>query len=551
MQKNKTTQPKKWPAWAGWLLGYLAVLAAAAGLVYFWRVVFLLPENFPALLFTLGLMGLFTLLYGAFCLLCRIRDGNLCLKAAGLVFVLGLLFCFATAPLQAPDENKHYLRAVSVSMGRFTYDYNEQYPNDVDLLVGYFPPAMNHRLAYQGGSMASQAMAAYKAAVEGEKIAPQPAKAPIMYLLIPFLHQGLFMAVARLFGLSALGLLYAGRIANLALYAGICWLAFRNAGRWRPLFFAFALLPLSLFMAASCSYDGLVLAVCFLLASYLCKTSFTARDLLVFCVALAVITYIKPNNFLLAALLLFIPKDRWRVKWNPWLSALVAAAAAGVLWKVLGSIDGGVLKIGWPTLPRGSGDAADPAAQMLFILQNPLRFGAVMLQTIYEDNAYLFDLGRYGWMDLVIPLAGGLSLLSLCFGCVQSSARPQPLLRKHGMPGLAALGIIYSVAVLAGMYVSDTDLYSIRITGQQPRYFIPAFLLLFMAGAMVLSHLLNLRDNIRPEAAKTAEKTALWVAAAVALVVVMLLFQNYYIGQWLRKAAGGWKLVNLFGWVQK
>lgn len=551
MQKELTTKQKKLPSWGGWLLGYLAVLALSVGLVYFWRVVFLLPAAFPALPFTLGVAGLFSVVYLALFLLCRIKADNICLKAAGVVFALGLLFCFASAPLQAPDENKHYLRAVSISMGRFNYRYDERYPADVDLLVETFPPAMNEKVKFQQGPLASSAMAAYKQALQQGTKARQPAKAPIMFMLLPFLHQGLFMAVARLLGFSALGLLYAGRIANLLLYAAICYLAFRNAGRWRGLFIAFALLPLSLFMAASCSYDGLMLALCFLLASYLCKAQFTQKDLMVFCAALAVVSYIKPNNLLLAALLLFIPKERWKAKWKMAPAVVVAVVVGALAWKGLEALDSSVLKTGWPSLPRGSGDASDPAAQLAFVLQNPLRFIAVAWQSFYEADGFLFDLGRLGWMDLVLPLVGGLSLLSLCFATVMSSGRPQPALRKQAVPGLCGLALAYGGTVLAAMYVLDTDLFSIRITGQQPRYFLPAFLLLFMAGVLVLSRLMDFSAEKTSRMAGVRLQGALWVAAAVAAFAALLLFQNYFIGQWLPKSDEGWKLVNLFGWVQK
>ena len=46
------------------------------------------------------------------------------------------------------------------------------------------------------------------------------------------------------------------------------------------------------------------------------------------------------------------------------------------------------------------------------------------------------------------------------------------------------------------------------------------------------------------------EHITLWIAAAVALVAAILIFQNYFIGQWLPLGEGGHKLVNLFGWVQ-
>ncbi len=552
----------KLPGWARWLCGYAAVLAGCAGLVYCWRVLFFgqalgVP---PAGGLTLAAMGIGTLLYAALYGLWRLSAHRLCLAAAGAVFAAGLLFCFATAPLQAPDETGYYLRANSISRGGFVYQYEEDYPEDVDLLVEKFFPTgaqpLNFRVTYQGARLAGAALEDYLAAAANGEKAETPAPEALVFLDLPFLHQGLFMAAARLFGAGALGQLYAARIANLLLYSLICYFAFVNARRFRGLFFAFALLPVSLFMAASCSYDGLSLALCYYALSFACRDEIDFRSLCWFAAALLLANYIKPLNFLLAAVLLLVPAARWKLqkpklgKLKPWMLGLLCAALAVGFWFVMDRVDRQISYAGgWPRpedLPRGSGDSPDQLGQLGFMLQNPLRFIATALLSAYEADGFLFDLGRLGHMDLVVPLAGGLSLLCLCAATALAAPKSAGFGRRAPL-GMASLAALYGAAVLGIMYIADTDLGSIRITGQQPRYFLPAMLLVFLALALLLGRVR------KPSLAAggglvRSEAFTLWLCLGVAVLVALLLFQSYYIGQWIPRSEGGWKLVNFYGW---
>ncbi len=527
--ETRTVKKRKLPLWAAWLLGWGCVLLAAFLLVYYWRVIFFIAPSpaLPALPATLGAMAVCSLLYWAVFCATRLAARRLALKAALLVFLAGLLFCFSSAPLQAPDESTHYLRMVSVSMGRFTYDGKETYPSDVNQLVRHFGrDALNHEAHYGGGQLVPARMAAYHSAMQNGEQAPAE-RAPIMFMLLPFLPGAMFMAVTRLFGGDALALMYAGRLANLVVYAMLCYFAFRQCRRGRGLFFAFALLPLSLFMAASCSYDSLMLAGCLYLLSFLCKDKMRTRDAVVFCAVLALCTYIKPMNFVLAALLLCIPKERWQCRFRRWQVAGALAVAALVFWYALGLLDGAVLKHGYGELPRGNGSAADPAAQLAFVLQNPL--------------------SRLGSMDLSLPAAGGLSVLSLCLATALSAARPLGL-RRGAAAGVGLTALVYAGAIIVGMYVLQSDLFSLRADGLQPRYFLPAFLLVLLLAAGGFSRVL------KPAAAegmpaRRAEGLCLRAAAGLAFFGAVQLFQSYFIGQWFAAADGQWRLVNLFGHI--
>ncbi len=544
MADTKMKKRLRLPPVARWLLGYAGVLLFAVGLVYYWRVAFLL-EGLPALPLTAAVAGVFSLLYLALFLLCRLLRHKLCLKAALCVFLLGLLFCFANAPLQAPDETGYFLRSYSISTGKFDFDYNRGYPRDVNLLLQNFPGMLNHSVKYEGAPLPVSALAEYKAALQSGQQAESPQREPVAFMVLQFLPQALGMATARLLGFSALGQMYAARLANLILYSVLCYFTFRNCDKYRGVFFAFALLPLSLFMGASLSYDSVLLALYYLQLSYFCKAEIFTRDVVAFGVAALFATLLKPTSVVLVALLLLIPPARWKSRLRPWPAVGVLLAAGLLAYFAMGQLNG-LFVHGYPAvLPRGMGAEADPAGQIRFALSHLPAFVARAALTVYENAAYLFRLGEFGWMDLSIPLAGGLSVLSLSAASALGIQQKEDT-KYTAVIALFLMALLYAGSVLAAMYFFETDLYSIRIVGVQPRYLLPAFLLLFMLASILLGKAVRPRLGT-VQAAQRTEEITLWIAAAVAAASVLMLFQCNFIGQWLPKSAGGYELVNLFG----
>lgn len=552
MEKKK----RRLPPFAGWLLGYVCILAATAGLVYYWRVVFELGA-LPMLPTTLVGWAVASFLYLLAFLLFHFLGNKVCLRAALCVFVLGLLFCAATPPLQAPDEDDHYRRAYSISQGHFDFDYDRFYPKDVALLMQHFPQFMNHLVSYEGHQLAPAGFANYWDDLHSGAQPAQSPREPIRFMVVTYLPQAAFMAVARLLGFSALGLMYAGRLANLLVYALLCYLIFKNCDKYRGVFYAITMLPLSLFLAASCSNDALVLALCFLCVSYFCKAEIHTRDVIVFGIAVLFITYIKPPSIAMAAVLLLIPKPRWKSRVNPRLAFVAILVAAVAVYLAFSALYGGPLNHNYPAqLPRGSGVAADPMGQIWFVLQHPLRYISVALLSLYENAGFLFRLGLFGWTDLSIPLVSGLSVLSLCAASALGIQQKDDT-KTGGAVGLFLAAMLYAGTALTGMYLFDTDYSSVRITGAQPRYFLPAFLLLFMLASILLGKAVQPRLPRHTGAAEggalaqsRTETVTLYIVVGLALLAAVLVFQNYFVGQWLPKAEGGYRLVNMLGWVQ-
>lgn len=545
---NERTSPRRLPrlpAWAGWLLGLAPVTALAVGLVYYWRV-FYSFDRMAAGLFTLLACTVAWALYLAVFLAVRLGR-SFAGRAAVCIFVCGALFCFANPPLQAPDETDHYLRSYAISLGRLDFDADRGYPEDVDRLLAAFPGAwVNAHTSVGWGENSQGAEAPYDSSgyalkqwgEDGEVLSVadsfaqylsgEPAKEkvtePISLMILPFVPQALGMVLARLIGLGALGCLYAGRLANLACYTLLCWLALRGCRRYQPVFLGVMLLPLSLYMAASLSYDATLLGFYYLVASYYCRDEIRDRDVYAFFAAFVLMNVAKPYiNLLWIVLPLILPRRAWKTRWKKWQVALAGLAGAVVVTRLI-EWYGVAFRHNYGTIERMI-EGVEQLPQLAFILSNPLRYIAVLFGTLYENEFFIGQLGVFGSLDLPIPLLNILCPAVLLF-CAALSVHEKSSLRPLPAAGLGALGVVYIAGAMTAMYITYTPVGMVRVIGLQARYFLPVFLMLLVLVAALLSHVLE------PKLAGTGKalNVALVTAGGTAVLGAVLLFQHWFIG---------------------
>ncbi len=545
---NERTSPRRLPrlpAWAGWLLGLAPVTALAVGLVYYWRV-FYSFDRMAAGLFTLLACTVAWALYLAVFLAVRLGR-SFAGRAAVCIFVCGALFCFANPPLQAPDETDHYLRSYAISLGRLDFDADRGYPEDVDRLLAAFPGAwVNAHTSVGWGENSQGAEAPYDSSgyalkqwgEDGEVLSVadsfaqylsgEPAKEkvtePISLMILPFVPQALGMVLARLVGLGALGCLYAGRLANLACYTLLCWLALRGCRRYQPVFLGVMLLPLSLYMAASLSYDATLLGFYYLVASYYCRDEIRDRDVYAFFAAFVLMNVAKPYiNLLWIVLPLILPRRAWKTRWKKWQVALAGLAGAVVVTRFI-EWYGVAFRHNYGTIERMI-EGVEQLPQLAFILSNPLRYIAVLFGTLYENEFFIGQLGVFGSLDLPIPLLNILCPAVLLF-CAALSVHEKSSLRPLPAAGLGALGVVYIAGAMTAMYITYTPVGMVRVIGLQARYFLPVFLMLLVLVAALLSHVLE------PKLAGTGKalNVALVTTGGTAVLGAVLLFQHWFIG---------------------
>lgn len=532
---------------AVWKIGGFAALEALCVLlVYYWRVFYYLDaRGIAALPLTAAVCGLAAALYAAALLTARYAK-SVPAGAAVVLFCCGLLFVFLDPPMQVPDEGQHYLRAYRISQGIFDFDASRAYPADVDRLMEAFPGAWVNGHVSMGvqenadGEEEYYDTTGYALKQTGEDgpvsgiadgfaqyfsgaAADKQVAEPWSFVILPYLAAAPAMALARLLGLGALGSLYAGRIANLAVYVLLCTAALRRCKKYRAVFLTVMLLPMSLYMAASLNYDAILLGCCYLLATWFFDREIGGRELAAFTAVFLLANAIKPwINLLWLAALLFIPREGWHTKLRRWQLALGCIVLAALLSR---GIDwyGAAFRSNYGVIGRQMADA-DMLGQLKFILSNPLRYLAVLAGTLYENELYLSQLGVFGALDLPVGFVNLFSPLVLGLSCVLAMPRAGTV-RLRRTAGLAVYSVVYAAGALTAIYITWTPVGMVRIIGFQARYLLPVLLL----GGTALSGLLS--RALAPAAAlPRREKAALVLAGCFAVLAAALLWQHYYIG---------------------
>lgn len=171
------------------------------------------------------------------------------------------------------------------------------------------------------------------------------------------------------------------------------------------------------------------------------------------------------------------------------------------------------------------GETVNMGEQLRFVLQNLPRTAMVFLGTLYENNLFLGLLGSFGAMDLNIGLVSMLSPVVLAFASALSVHEKSSLTLRPSL-GLFGLAVLYTGGVLAAQYITYTPVAMVRVLGVQARYLLPAFLMLFVLLAALLSHVF---ETTRA-GGKKAFHLGLSVCAFFAVLSAVLLAQHYFIG---------------------
>lgn len=501
-----------------WTLG-LAVVSLC--LTYYWRVAYepSFIDGTRLALYTFLALGGFCFLTFAICKTCKERK---ILCAALLVFLAGLAFVFALPPLQAPDEHAHFLRSYAISYGYFNFDGSRDFTAQLGALYEAFPTAFyngyNQSIAPQFGQYF--ALSASGGGIQvGETL----------YMLIwPYLPQAAGIALARLLGFGALGQLYAARIANVALYAALCYPALKNCDRYRSILQSVMLLPIALQIVAGNSYDSWLLGSAFLIFSYFAKDKITLRDL-PFMFLSVLPCSLKPPQLVMVLVWLLIPKSRWHMQTkkgrrvSPWLVVGGIAAAAFLIYEAA-ALYSTLASTNFGEIGRWNPDVS-VGGQIGFVLRNLPRTLAVFWFTLYENLFFLPGLGELCNLDVVVPAVMLLSLLSLFSGMVLGVIKKDAD-TKNAALGMVLFGILYVGIVLAALYVTWTPVGMVRVIGLQTRYFIPALPAFLAAGGWLAGHVVVLR----PESEARVRAVAFWLPYAVAAAGAVLLFQHCFIG---------------------
>lgn len=242
--------------------------------------------------------------------------------------VLGVLYLAVMPGLSAPDELSHYSTAYRISSTMLFEDplirpagltavRASDYPlEDMNGVKTPEIPEDTEELPEVLGNPVKQTT--YRAVKDWEKryaFSTKPVASPIPDVKttpVFYLPQAIGFSIARVLGLGAMGLLFLGKFLNLCCYVALTALAVRTAPIGKSWFAAAGLLPMSLHLAASLSYDAGLIGCVFLFTALVFKLAYgaeeiRARELIALCALAALFGPCKLVYAPLILLVLLIP----------------------------------------------------------------------------------------------------------------------------------------------------------------------------------------------------------------------------------------------------
>jgi hypothetical protein len=446
-----------------------------------------------------------------------------------LLFGFGLLYVFAMPPGQAPDETRHYLRAYHVSEGHL-------FPEIIDGWGGANLPAsvrdvcdtFDHLRFKEEEKVGDNAFRAlWRAPLDPERRVAVSFEWARGGLFVAYLPQALAIRLGRTAGLNALGLVYAGRLADLALATLLVGLAIRLAPVGKHVLGLLALLPVAVQQQASLSPDsanipGSLLLIAMILRVALGATPPAGWGTVAAVAALSAwLTALKVTLAPLTLFCLAVP----RAHLGSWRRYLLGGAAISlaVLGAYLAVQAAGAVAGGAAPDDEGRPQGAAPQEQMELLRSNPVVLLRVVGNTCVRLAPALGDwLFTLGWLDTPMPPSATYPYLVLLVlvALIDRSPGPSPTLRTNA--AALATFVAGSLLICLAMYVAWTPFAGDVVLGVQGRYFVPLLPLVLLPLASV---------PLPPPRMRPHMLTAQCAAAVVfvELVAIVAIVCRYYL----------------------
>jgi uncharacterized membrane protein len=401
------------------------------------------------------------------------------------ILLLGMLYMFILPPYSAPDEERHIMT---------TYKYSSQLmgkeaTNDEGKVIlyedtaiengcDYYRPNMQtYKLLY--GSLEIAKNENYKVGVQNVVDSP----------FITYLPQILGVTIARILGFEWFTILFFGRMFSILCFAICMYYAVKWMPKGKTTILAVALLPMTLELVSSFSYDAELLMIVFLFISYIFKLSVQKSQLIkrdwIILAGLSILFAFQKVVYMPMLLLLFFVfkgKEKEYIKKAKWKLLLIFLIAAGCIMTVY---FGTIFKILGETNNAVNAGGTGHTYTLGDLLYNPRRLLSIYWNTflLYID-AYPKTLlgGSLGWLELDIPWSMlNVFIILIVMAIIEDSGEPMILSMKQK---ILILLISFSIVILvyASMLFGWTPNSSNVIIGVQGRYFLPILPICLLCG---------------------------------------------------------------------
>ena len=413
------------------------------------------------------------------------------LKDTSYVFVLTAIiigFCLAVLnpPFQECDGLSHFRRAMDVSYGNFLGSFcNLTHENGVINVpenfseMPYFIATPN---AKEGGYLGYLLR---NMTFSSEKITVPDSSSVTSCVYWP---QGIGIWLGRTLKLNVFFVVLLGKLFNLIAYVALTFMAIKKMPVFKNLMLAIALMPITLYQAASLSPDSvlngvtfLFIALCFNYAVGDSNEQLSWKNTIILGFLLLIMFLCKYVYICLGLLVFMIPSEKFGDKKNYWKSFVISILPILILGGYV------FLRVAPDVTTSDTQIASDGMTQLQYLMGKPVMFIKVFCSTILMYfNEYLKQMDIFGNLNYELTLINIICpCVIACIGCLEGSSLPDNFSRKNRVLSLFAFLLTFYWIIMA-LYIADPIANPVGgsvSAGVQGRYFVGILILPFIALA--------------------------------------------------------------------
>lgn len=290
------------------------------------------------------------------------------------------------------------------------------------------------------------------------------------------------ITVARILGIGAYWTFQLSRMFNAAMCIVLLYFAIKIIPYGKCAVAAISLLPMSLHIMASCSYDCFTFGGVMLIFAYIVNLMYTDekigwRQLLIMAAMIVLIIPQKVVYIGVAALLLIIPKDKFK---NPRLHLVYKCCLGAIAFLSVLLLE--MEEIFSHTTSDALSYSETAGFNMSDVLQNPVRICKMLFETVFEMGDFYLKsaISYFGWFEFEPPWFMAVPyvvILGVAF--MRKNDEPEALGVIQRTYSLALFVVVYLITELT-LLLGFTPIDSNVIQGVQGRYFLPALPLIFL-----------------------------------------------------------------------
>lgn len=304
-------------------------------------------------------------------------------------------------------------------------------------------------------------------------------------IFISYIPQAIGIILGKLLG-GSIAILLLGRICNLMCYALMIRYALKISPRYKIGLSIIAMMPMVIFIAASFNQDastyGLtLLAIAYFLKIY-DKDTINIKNIAIFSSITILLGLIKLPYCILAALIIFIPKEKFKDNKTYYKSFIFVGCVAiiTVLWglsSLLINSNTGSTTV-TPFSIYYAENNVSAKGQIQYILSSPKEFLINFIRSLFDNiRLYLDQMNTLGWLSYSINSTVTIIYQVFLFITLFMYSEKNTLKAKTRLgSALILLGIYVATNLI--LYLSWTSVGSNTIVGVQGRYFCSALALI-------------------------------------------------------------------------